>query len=215
MTDYSVKLNNLTKTFGRRLVFRNVNHEFVSCNIYGLAGSNGSGKSTLSRIIAGVVSSTKGKVVHSFKGIEIPPEKLHEQIGFVSPYLVLYDEFSAEENLIHFARIRGIPFDKDYNYSLLQTFGLYERKRDLLKGYSSGMLQRMKFVFALQHRPKLLLLDEPTSNLDNQGKETVYKVIRDYGKENLVIIASNEDNDLALCNEILNIEDFKTNPGNE
>jgi len=213
MSDYSVKLKKLTKKFGRRLVFRDVNYNFFAGNIYGLAGSNGSGKSTLSKIIAGVISPTKGEITHKMNGKKILPEKLHEFIGFVSPYLVLYGEFTAEENLRHIARIRGISYDFEYVRSLFDKFELYERRKDLLKGYSSGMLQRMKFIFALQHRPALLLLDEPTSNLDNKGKDTVYEVIENYGKENLVIIASNEDNDLSLCKELLHIEDFKNNAG--
>ncbi len=215
MTDYSVTLVELTKIFGRRLVFEKINYKFASGSIYGLAGSNGSGKSTLSKIIAGVISATRGNVVHKLNGKQIIKEKLHDHVGFVSPYLVLYDEFTAEENLKHFAKIRGIHYDAEHNNLLLKTFGLYKRRKDLLKGYSSGMLQRMKFVFALQHHPQLLLLDEPTSNLDNEGKETVYEVIKKYQKENLVIIASNEDNDLAICNNILSIENFKNKKGNE
>ena len=73
------------------------------------------------------------------------------------------------------------------------------------------MKQRMKFIFALLHHPKILFLDEPTSNLDNAGKEKVYEIIEQEGKSNLVIVASNEDSDLALCSEILDIESFKGN----
>ncbi len=209
MSSYVVKLENIAKSFGRLLVFQEINYEFVSPFIYGISGSNGSGKSTLSKIIAGLTSATKGKVIHSTDGRQIEEEELHRYLGFVSPYLTLYSEFTAEENLKHFARIRGIAYEEDYTNELLNTFGLYKRRKDFLKGYSSGMLQRMKFVFALQHKPKLLILDEPTSNLDADGKAIVYRTVEDYAQENLVIIASNEDSDLNLCKEILNIEEFK------
>ncbi len=209
MIDYKIELINLRKKFANRNVFNEINYEFRAGNVYGIAGGNGAGKSTLTKIIAGVLSPTKGKVVHFLNKKEIVGEKLHRQIGFVSPYLVLYDEFTAEENLKLFSQIRGIHFDEEYNFYLLKIFGLYGRRKDLLKGYSSGMLQRMKFVFALQHKPNLLLLDEPTSNLDSKGKEAVYNTIEEYGKEKLVIVASNENNDLALCKEILNVEDYK------
>jgi len=209
MSNYKIEFKNLTKIFGRRLVFAGINKTFVSPNIYGIAGSNGSGKSTISKLIAGVVSPTKGKIVHSINNKTILSEELHKYVGFVSPYLVLYDEFSAEENLIHFARIRGITFEEDYISFLFNRFGLYHRRKDPVKAYSSGMKQRLKFIFALQHKPSLILLDEPTSNLDNKGKDIVYRTIEEQGRKNLVIIASNEDADLNLCKETINVEDYK------
>lgn len=210
MTNYSLSFQNLTKTFGRRLIFKGINHQFSSGKIYGFSGSNGSGKSTLIKIAAGVISPTAGKVVHKADDKEIIEEKLHNYIGFVSPYLVLYDEFTAEENLYHFAKIRGIKFDKERAIFLLDEFNLFNRKDDYVKGYSSGMKQRMKFIFALQHSPQILFLDEPTSNLDTIGKEKVYEIIENEGKKNLVIVASNEESDLALCSEVLEVENYKS-----
>ncbi|MBK7104256.1 MAG: ABC transporter ATP-binding protein [Ignavibacteriae bacterium] len=209
MNNSSLSFQNITKTFGRRLIFKEINYDFVSGKIYGFSGRNGSGKSTLVKIAAGLISPTNGKVIHKDSVKEIIPEKLHNHIGFVSPYLVLYDEFNAEENLYHFAKIRGIKFDKERADYLLNEFELLPRKKDLLKGYSSGMKQRMKFIFALLHSPKVLFFDEPTSNLDSSGKEKVYEIIEKESKNNLVIIASNEESDLELCNEILEIENFK------
>ena len=209
MTDYSLVLENVTKVFGRRLIFNRINYNFSAGNIYGVAGQNGSGKSTLAKIITGIISPTSGKVDHIFNKKKIIPEKLHNHIGFVSPYLFLYDEFTAEENIFHFSKIRGIDFDKDRLKFLLDEFNLYRRKNDLLKTYSSGMKQRMKFIFALYHNPELILLDEPTENLDNSGKDKVYEIVENEGKKKCVIIASNEDADIALCNDILAIESFQ------
>ena len=209
MNKFSLTLKDVTKIFGRRLIFDKINYSFESGKVYGLAGQNGSGKSTLSKIISGLLEPTHGKVIHELDGKNIIPEKLHDHLGFVSPYLVLYDEFTAEENLFHFSQIRGTEYDSEKAKFLLEEFKIYNRRTDLLKGYSSGMKQRMKFIFALLHSPQLLLLDEPTSNLDNAGKEKVYEIIKRESKQNLVIVASNEDSDLALCSEIVNIEDFK------
>jgi len=209
INNYKIKLENVTKTFGRRLIFRNINFEFYSGKVYGLAGRNGSGKSTLAKIIIGVAATTSGKIVHTVNEKIIIEEKLHEQIGFVSPYLVLYDEFSAYENLVHTLKIRGKLIDEEKINYWLNEFNLFDRRNDLLKGYSSGMKQRMKFIFALVHEPEFLLFDEPTSNLDNTGKEKVYQIIDEQLKNKCVIIASNEDNDLALCRETLKIEEFK------
>ncbi|MCB0732630.1 MAG: ABC transporter ATP-binding protein [Ignavibacteriae bacterium] len=209
MTDYTLSFQNVTKLFGRRLIFKDINANFSSGNIYGFSGRNGSGKSTLIKIAAGLISPTSGKIIHSDSGKEVIEEKLHNKIGFVSPYLVLYDEFNAEENLYHFAKIRGINYNQERVEYLLNEFELFPRRNDLLKGFSSGMLQRMKFIFALFYSSNILFFDEPTSNLDTAGKDKVYEIIENEGKKNLVIVATNEESDLALCSEILEIEKFK------
>ena len=209
MIDYTLELNNLVKYFGRRLIFDGINFSFSSRNIYGISGPNGSGKSTLVKIIANLISPTRGKVIHKNNLKEVEPNNLHNQIGFVSPYLFLYDEFSAEENLLHFSSIRGISFNKERSDYLLNELKLIDRKNDLVRGYSSGMKQRLKFIFALLHQPALIILDEPTSNLDNTGKEKVYELIMTEAENNLVIIASNEDSDIALCSQVIELEKFK------
>lgn len=206
MSTYSVEAIKINKTFGRRLVFNDINFRLDNPGIFGIAGPNGSGKSTLVKIIAGLLSSTKGKITHKNSEKEIIPEKLHNHIGFVSPYLVLYEEFSAWENLNYLSKIRGITFDKDYAKELLERFLLYNRRNDLVKTYSSGMKQRIKFIFALIHHPELLIFDEPTSNLDDEGKELVYNIINDKSKENILIIASNDKSDLDLCTEVLDLK---------
>ena len=209
MTDYTLTLQEVTKIFGRRLIFDNINYEFRSGSVYGLAGKNGSGKSTLAKIVAGILSPTRGKVIHKLNENLIIAENLHDHLGFVSPYLVLYDEFTAGENLVHFSRIRGSEADEEKINFWLNKFNLYDRRDDLLKGFSSGMKQRMKIIFALLHEPQLIIFDEPTSNLDNEGKDKVYEIITDLGKNKIVIAASNEDTDLALCSQVLQVEEFK------
>lgn len=209
MDNYSLILQNLTKSFGRRLIFKEINEEFNSGNIYGFAGSNGSGKSTLAKIVAGIISPTSGKVIHSINGKIINSDNLHEHLGFVSPYLILYDEFTAEENIVHSLKIRGLEIDQERIKFHFHNFNLYDRKNDLLKGYSSGMKQRVKFIFALAHNPSILIFDEPTSNLDSKGKDTVYRIIETESKNKLVILASNEESDLSLCKSTIYVENFK------
>ena len=209
MSNYSISAIELNMTFGRRLIFNGINFRFDEKGIYGISGPNGSGKSTLVKIIAGLLTPSKGKIIHKNSGGEIIPEKLHNYIGFVSPYLVLYEEFSAWENLIYYAKIRGILLDRDLVKELLNRFLLYNRRDDLIKTYSSGMKQRMKFVFALIHKPQLLILDEPTSNLDEEGKSSAYELIKARADESIIVIASNEQADLNLCGEILDLKNYK------
>lgn len=209
MSDYSIQSLSLTKSFGRRLIFKEINFVWEENGIFGISGPNGSGKSTLVKIIAGLLSPTKGKIIHKYSDKEIIPEKLHNHIGFVSPYLILYEEFSAWENLAIFAKIRGIELDNEKVSKLLEDFLIYSRRDDLVKTYSSGMKQRLKFVFALMHLPEVLIFDEPTSNLDEEGKKVVYDIIRNDEKNRIVIIASNEKNDLEFCDDILYLEKYK------
>ncbi|UCH64774.1 MAG: ABC transporter ATP-binding protein [Ignavibacterium sp.] len=209
MRNYSVSAIDLNMTFGRRLIFNGINFSFDEKGIYGISGPNGSGKSTLVKIMAGLLTPSKGKIIHKSSDKEIIPEKLHNYIGFVSPYLVLYEEFSAWENLIYYEKIRGILLDRDLVKELLKRFLLYNRRDDLIKTYSSGMKQRMKFVFALIHKPQLLILDEPTSNLDEEGKASAYDLIKAKAEKSIVVIASNEQTDLDLCSETLDLKNYK------
>lgn len=209
MNNYSLELSSVKKYFGRRLIFNNLTLKLDKPGVYGVSGPNGSGKSTLVKIIAGIIGASEGKLIHQINGKEIIPEKLHDYIGFVAPYLVLYEEFSAWENLEHVAKIRGINLDEQRVKYLLEKFLILKRKDDLVKTYSSGMKQRLKFIFALTHSPLLLILDEPTSNLDDEGKNSVYGIIKEEGLKNIVVVASNENQDLSLCSEIIDLKKFK------
>ncbi len=209
MNSYSLEIKNLSKNFGRRLIFQNINYSISSNTVLGISGNNGSGKSTFMKIIAGVLSPNKGQIVHLLNGIKITGDELFNHIGFVSPYLILYEEFSAEENLKIFSKIRGIKYDSEYIRMLFGKMNLYNRRKDIVKTYSSGMKQRLKYVFALMHKPGLLLLDEPTSNLDSEGKDSVYTILDEYSKNHIVIIASNEEQDLRMCGDIIYLENYK------
>lgn len=210
MTEVSLRVNSLQKSFGRRLVFSGISFSLDRPTVFGISGPNGSGKSTLIKILSGINSPSKGEVFHFADGKKINSDRLHNCIGFVSPYLVLYDEFSAWENLSYFSKIRQQAFDTDRVKKLLNDFLLLNRKDDLVKTYSSGMKQRLKFIFALAHNPNFIFLDEPTSNLDDEGKQTVYELIRSESKKAIVIVASNEKNDLAYCMEVLELNNYKS-----
>ena len=213
MSNYSLKLDSVTKIFGRRLIFDKLSYTFEAGKVYGISGPNGSGKSTLSKIIAGIITPTSGKIIHTIGETPLKIEQLHDHIGFVSPYLMLYDEFTALENLEHFSRIRGTAYNRQRGEELLNRFDIFGRSNDYVKTYSSGMKQRLKFVFAFLHNPELLILDEPTSNLDNNGEEAVYNIIKDEVPGKVIIVASNEDADLSRCGEVIYLENFKMKSG--
>ncbi len=209
MNSYQLEISELQKVYSRRNIFEHVSVQYAVPGIYGVAGSNGSGKSTFVKIIAGLLLPTSGKIRHTLNGRELAEEDTLDHTGFASPYLNFYEEFSASENIRMLTAIRGMQPDADYEKMLFERFKLYDRRNDQVKAFSSGMKQRLRLIFAFFHRPELVILDEPIANLDNAGKEQIYNLVREERESRIVIIASNDDSDLALCDSIINIEEFK------
>ena len=208
MTNYSVEALGLNKSFGRRLIFNDLKFKFEKAGVYGVSGPNGSGKSTLVKIIAGIIGASKGKIIHKLNENVIIAERLHNHIGFVSPYLVLYEEFSVYENFNFFAQIRGVKFNKERVDYLLDKFLLFKRKDELLKTYSSGMKQRVKLAQCIFSDTAIVLLDEPCTNLDTNGIDLYHSLITDYCKDRLVIVSSNDETEYSFCNERINMNDY-------
>lgn len=173
-----------------------------------ITGINGSGKSTLVKIIAGLLSPTRGVVTLEVDGKEKRIEQYHNYVGFVAPYMHMYDEFSAYENLGFFARIRGLKFDARYADDLLKRVLLYNRRNDPVRTYSSGMKQRLKYAFSLLHKPEILILDEPRANLDRQGIATAYTIMEEHKPEGVLILATNDQEDLSLSDRVINLDEL-------
>jgi heme exporter protein A len=119
----------------------------------------------------------------------------------VSPYLQMYDEFSAAENLKFAMAIRGMRLDRDYADDLLKRVALYQRRDDPVRTYSSGMKQRVKYAFAMIHRPPVLILDEPMSNLDADGITIVRAIMAEHRNAGILIVATNDLTDIEGYDE--------------
>ena len=187
-------LDNISKSFPGRVVLNSISREVNQGEKLVITGPNGSGKSTLLNIIASVLPATKGKVSLNIDSNSISGPDIMMFTGLVSPDLYLYDELTANENLRFFTKISGI--NKTDFIDSLNQFGLAGRGDDLVGSFSSGMKQRLKYVLALSKKPPLLLLDEPTANLDDAGKEIVYDVIKSH--EGITVIATNEQAELKF-----------------
>ncbi|MFQ5570191.1 MAG: ATP-binding cassette domain-containing protein [Rhodothermales bacterium] len=202
-------VNNVGKRFGRRLLFRKLSFELEGGRVLAVTGANGSGKSTLLRILAGVLRPSKGEVTLHVNGEVIAGEERPLHTGFVAPYLNVYDGFSARENLVFLAKARRLSHASHRIDEVLDQVALSARADDLVGTYSSGMKQRVKYAAALLAAPPLLLLDEPSSNLDTAGVAMVERVIehqRDAGC--LVIVATNVPDEAARCDDEVYIGDF-------
>jgi heme exporter protein A len=206
MNSISMIVNGLSKEFNRSAVFKDISFSLSSPASLSITGKNGAGKSTLSKILAGLLSSTYGSITYSVNAKQIGIEEFKHHIGFVSPYLNLYDEFTAIENLQFLSRIRTAVRQNDERIKeLLMLVGLWSRRDDIVSTYSSGMKQRLKYAFALLHNPAILILDEPTSNLDAEGIEVVKQIIMEQKKANILIIATNNKEEAHWCEQQIQV----------
>lgn len=184
--------------FNQRTIFKNISFEIESGQSIVLTGPNGSGKTTLLRIICHLIQPSEGAVKfwHDSQGVE--RDGLYPHIGLVGPYLQLYNQLTALENYTFFSRIRGLEIDFPYFKELMSGMGLQGRELDELRTYSSGMLQRIKYVMALIHQPEILILDEPTANLDEKGVERVYQIMDSQKRDKILIMATNEPGEIRF-----------------
>ncbi len=189
----------ISKDFAEKAVFKNLTFEAESGTCLAVLGPNGSGKTTLMRILSHLILPTSGTIEYFEHERSIPAERIFQHIGFLGPYLELYQDLSAMENLQFFSKIRSMKNFEPKIFKLMERFGLKGREEDAVKTYSSGMKQRLKYVFALLHEPKILFVDEPRSNLDEEGIRLVYDVLQDYKKDRLLIMATNDIDDLKLA----------------
>lgn len=210
MKGITFSIESVSKEFNRRIIFENISFSLSQQNSLAITGRNGSGKSTLAKILCGLLAPTKGKISLFKNEKEIPAADIHRHVGLVSPYITMYDEFSGMENLLVFAHIRNLGSTADGDPErLLRQFGIYERRNDEVRTYSSGMKQRLKYAAALLHHPEILILDEPTANLDEEGAATVHKLMRTQTGVGILIIATNDAKDLKFAES--NIDLNKTN----
>jgi heme exporter protein A len=203
---FSLQAENITKEFNRRPVFRNITFTLTTPASLALTGKNGAGKSTLSKIVAGCMSTTQGSLSYRKNQKLVEREDIKDSIGFVSPYLNFYDEFTAQENLRFLSRIRtAILPDEERLKELLSVVNLWQRRNDQVGTFSSGMKQRLKYAFALLLSPSLLILDEPTNALDPEGIEFARHVIRQQKKQGILVIATSDRKEVEWCDQEIHL----------
>jgi heme exporter protein A len=196
----------IAKDFNRRTIFRDISFSLSSPSSLAITGKNGAGKSTLSKILAGLIGSTRGSITYMLDDKQVGIEEFKHYIGFVSPYLNLYDEFTAMENLQLLSRIRATTQQNEGRMKeLLSLVNLWQRRDDLVGTFSSGMKQRLKYAFALLHNPMVLILDEPTSNLDEDGIEFVQRMVKQQKEEGVLIVATNDKEEAGWCAQEIHV----------
>ena len=185
-TNPIIAVTNLVKQFGRFAALRGVSASFEAGRLYGILGDNGAGKTTLLRILAGLVPPTRGEI--SILGKKNPREVCRE-FGYMAHPSLLYDEMTGMENLRYFARLYGLE-DEARCAQVIVAVGLDPALQRPVGQYSQGMRQRMSLARALLNDPKILLLDEPFSNVDIRSAREMVKLLggmRDQGKTIFVV----------------------------
>jgi ABC-type multidrug transport system ATPase subunit len=200
-----ITLTNTGKRFNREWIFRHVDFEFSTSKKYALTGPNGSGKSTLLQVIAGSITHNEGMV--EFKnGALIPAENHYQHISIAAPYLELIEEMTAVEFLSFHIQFK--PFSINIP-DALQKVSLENAANKEIRYYSSGMKQRLKLAQAFFSNTPVLLLDEPTTNLDEDGIKLYKQLIKDHTAGRLVIISSNDKHEYDFCETVISISNYK------
>ncbi len=201
-----LQIDRVSKTYGSHRVLQPVSADLVCGDRLLVIGHNGAGKSTLLRIIAGLLRPTEG-AVHFWRGTErLSPEARRSVIGFVGTDVHLYRELTAREHLRFVAEVRGLPVDNLQSTWPLERVGLAGREDDPVGGYSTGMRQRLQYAIALLLRPKVLLLDEPATNLDEAGIALVGTIVEEVARRGIVVIATNDPRDMRHGDLVLSLE---------
>lgn len=198
-----IDLKNISKRFNQELIFKNLSLSLEPGGSYAITGPNGSGKSTLIQVISGYVRPSSGEIAYDEGAIEI--EDAYTNISIAAPYLELIEEFTLEEAIdFHFKFKKPLATKDD----LLGISYLGEARAKQIKKFSSGMKQRLKLALAFYSDCPALLLDEPTSNLDEKGT-TWYKEQIDKMDNKTIIVASNQQDEYTFCSNIVDIMKYK------
>ncbi|AOM76633.1 ABC transporter ATP-binding protein [Pedobacter steynii] len=202
-----ISLSKAGRRFNQEWIFRNFDYEFQSPGKYAILGPNGSGKSTLLSLILGSLSPSEGGIsYHAEKTIAV--EDIYKHLSFAAPYLDLIEEFTLEETIDFHFKFKGL-YNNMTKDAVLALLGLEKSQDKALKYFSSGMKQRTKLVLAFCSDTPILLLDEPTSNLDQQGISWYLELIANFTDKRLVIVGSNQEVEYSFCQHLIQVTDYK------
>ncbi|MFD1676970.1 ATP-binding cassette domain-containing protein [Alicyclobacillus fodiniaquatilis] len=205
-----LSVQNLQKSYGKKVALRGVTFAVQKGTCFGLLGPNGAGKSTTMKILTGIVGADGGTA--HILGLNANHEQnaIRRQVGYVPQNITLYEKLSARDNLVFFGEMYGVHgqvLEQRIREVLDQT-GLTSRAQDAIESFSGGMKRRINIAAALLHRPKLLILDEPTVGIDPQSRNHIFEMIRTLKAKGVTIIYSTHymEEVEALCDDVAIID---------
>ncbi len=180
----------LRKSFGDRQAVRSVGFRIDRGEIYGLLGPNGAGKTTVISMICGLLSRDEGEVFVEGASLDTRAKHAKAAIGYVPQELAIYPDLSAKENLRFFGRLYGVPVRElgPRIDEVLAITGLSDRADERTDGFSGGMKRRLNIGIGLLHRPRLLILDEPTVGVDPQSRNAILTNVEELSGEGMAVL---------------------------
>lgn len=185
-----INVKNVTKRFDDKLVLDNISFEIKEGDVFGLIGPNGAGKSTLINIMTDIIKPNSGEVEMGGYSISKEPLKAKALLGLVPQELAIIETLSAYDNLEYFGAFYGLggKLLKERINEALEITGLGDRKKERVKKFSGGMKRRLNLAAAIMHRPRILIMDEPTVGVDPQSRNYIFEFIKKINREDKTTI---------------------------
>jgi ABC-type multidrug transport system ATPase subunit len=204
-----ISLSDTGKRFNRDWIFRNFSFQFNSSGTYAITGPNGSGKSTLLQVIAGAVAASEGSVTYNTGNKKIDADDMFRFLSIAAPYQELIEEMTLSE-FLHFHKtfkplVPGVTIKE-----IIATVHLENAAGKQIRYYSSGMKQRVKLAQAFFSDTPVLLLDEPCTNLDEDGIQLYHGLINRFASNRIVVVSSNDIGEYGFCREKIFMGDISS-----
>lgn len=180
-----IEVQSLKKSFKKKVAVENMNFYLEDGESVGLLGPNGAGKSTAISMISTLIPPTQGSITYNGKDALTKPDELRKDLGVVLQEIALYEELSAYENMKFFGKVYGLSGKllEDRIQEILKLVGLTGRQKEAVETYSGGMKRRINLAVALMHKPKTLIMDEPTVGIDPQSRNYILDMVRNLNRE--------------------------------
>ena len=209
LTNLHISIHNAGKKFGTDWIFRKLDLEINAADKIAILGLNGSGKSTLLQALSGYLTLNEGTMSFTLNGQPVDSEIMYRYCSYASPYLELIEDFTLAELITHTQIYK--PFINALSVKeVIELSGLSEHQHKFIHQFSSGMKQRLKLTLAILADAPVLLLDEPTSNLDVQVIQWYQTMIQNYAQDKTIIVCSNSiKEEYHFCSKTILMEDYK------
>ncbi len=190
--EYAIKVENLTKKFGNFTAVNNISFSIPQGTIFGFLGPNGSGKSTTIRMLCGVLNPSSGKALVMGKDVSTETEAVKQSLGYMSQRFGLYEDLTVEENMDFYAGVYGLSKNttSERKKELIAMANLTGKEKSLAGTLSGGWKQRLALGCALIHKPKLLILDEPTAGVDPVSRRVFWEIIHALAGQGITILVT-------------------------
>lgn len=207
-----ITLNKISKQYQTNWIFNDLSCVITPESPTAVIGYNGSGKSTLLQLILSAITPTTGQIEYTKGSTRINPEHAFRLMAIAAPYIELIEEFTLEEMLNFHRRLK--PCVRNLKaHEVIKICNLENNSHKCIRNFSSGMKQKVKLALAILSDTPVLLLDEPTSNLDHEGIGWYHDLVQNHYKNRTVVVSSNSlEHEYSFCTQVINLEEYKTIP---